>query len=97
MIDLGSCIAVVDHDSKLNGYKFVLNIIMADFTISHFAASSKEEMDEWIGAMNEFIFTRTTVRITSYMVGSDAACDNHAACGNHVQHVTIICTSSHST
>lgn len=87
MIDLGSCIAVVDHDSKLNGYKFVLNIIMADFTISHFAASSKEEMDEWIGAMNEFIFTRTTVRITSYMVGSDAACSmwqSCAACDNHM-------------
>lgn len=64
MIDLRSCIAIVNHDEKLKGYNFVFNIILPN-TIHYLAASSEEERRDWVKALNEFIFTVPVVRSTS--------------------------------
>ncbi len=62
MVDLRSCIAVVASDDKIKGYKYVMNIVMSSFRVHHLAATTKEEMDEWILALNEFVFSKTKVR-----------------------------------
>lgn len=51
----------MSHEKKLKGYSYVLNIIMANITVHHLAASSEEERDDWITALNEFIFVKPTV------------------------------------
>lgn len=59
-LDLHSCIAVVSHDKKIKGHTFVLNIIIgrgSTARIHHLATTSNEERNEWITALNEFIFT----------------------------------------
>ena len=55
------CIAVVNHDKKYKGYSYVFNIIMNTLSVYHLAASSEEERDEWVTAMNEFIFKKPLV------------------------------------
>lgn len=60
-INLQTCIAIVGHNKKIRGYDHVLNIIMSDITVHHLAASSEEEKDEWITALNEFIFTKPMI------------------------------------
>ena len=65
-LDLHSCIAVVSHDKKIKGHTFVLNIIIgrgSTARIHHLATTSNEERNEWITALNEFIFTMPVVGV----------------------------------
>lgn len=52
---------MVNHEKKMKGYSHVFNLVMANLSVYHLAASSDQERREWVAAMNEFIFTKPMV------------------------------------
>lgn len=61
MIDLRSCIAVQPSGEKAK--KFLFDIITNSSPPHRFAAESQRERDQWITALNEFLFTKKAVSV----------------------------------
>ena len=69
-LDLRSCIAVVNHDGKIKGHSHVLNLVMSNLMVHHLVAHSEKDRDEWVSAMNEFLFKKQQVGIYGACVGT---------------------------
>ena len=60
VIDLRFCIAVQPSGNE-KSKKFIFDIITGSSPAHHFAAESRQERDDWITALNDFLFSKKAV------------------------------------
>ena len=69
VIDLRFCIAVQPSKNE-KSKRFLFDIVTGSSSVHHFAAESQREREEWIIALNEFLFTKNAVSIDAHHLQS---------------------------
>ena len=81
MLDLRSCIAVVAIDKPIKGYEF--NVITKT-EVHYFRAESEEDRQDWITVLNDFLFPKDMVIITTSVYRTSLIL------GNMIQNTLVI-------
>ena len=69
MIDLRYCVAVQPSEIE-KSKKYIFDVITGSSPAHHFAAETQRERDEWITALNEFLFSKKAVSASRLKQGS---------------------------